>query len=185
MSRIPSLLIRTVSNGALVAAVLAVTAISTYAQQNTGQRPAAEKISNNATAVAAATPAPNPPSKAAVAPVFTDYKGIRIGMNADEVRTKLGNLKEKSKVQDFFVFSDAESAQVYYDDQGKVMAVSVHYAGSKNSAPAATAVLGEDISPNQDGSMYSLKRYPGAGYWVAYSKTAGDSPIVTVTMQKM
>jgi hypothetical protein len=33
--------------------------------------------------------------------------------------------------------------------------------------------------------MYELKRYPSAGYWVAYSRTAGKNPIITVTMQKM
>jgi hypothetical protein len=28
-------------------------------------------------------------------------------------------------------------------------------------------------------------RYPKAGFWVSYSRTAGDTPIVTIQIQKM
>jgi len=31
--------------------------------------------------------------------------------------------------------------------------------------------------------MYQLKRYPDAGDWVSYNRTAGDKPIVTITMK--
>jgi hypothetical protein len=46
-------------------------------------------------------------------------------------------------------------------------------------------VLGAELQARDDGSMYELKRYPDAGYWVSYNRTAGDKPIVTITMQKM
>jgi hypothetical protein len=28
-------------------------------------------------------------------------------------------------------------------------------------------------------------RYPKEGYWVSYSRTAGDTPIISITIQKM
>ena len=46
------------------------------------------------------------------------------------------------------------------------------------------AVIGTDIEARPDGSLYQMKTYPQAGYWVAYSRTAGDSPMVMITMQK-
>jgi hypothetical protein len=46
-------------------------------------------------------------------------------------------------------------------------------------------VLGVELQAKPDGSMYELKRYPDAGYWVSYNRTAGDKPIVTITMQKI
>jgi hypothetical protein len=46
-------------------------------------------------------------------------------------------------------------------------------------------VSGADIDTKPDGSKYRLVRYPKAGYWVSYSRTAGDTPIVTVTIQKL
>lgn len=118
-------------------------------------------------------------------PVFTNYKGVTIGMSADEVREKLDNLKEKGKKQDFYVFSDKESAQVYYDGKGLVRAISINYIGKENGAPDAMTVLGQDIPVKANEAMYQLIRYPETKYWVSYSRTAGDSPITTVTMQKM
>jgi hypothetical protein len=118
-------------------------------------------------------------------PAFTAYRGVAIGMTMDDVRHKLDHLKAKGTVQDVFVFSDAESAQVFYDKDGKVTAVSVDYFGKNNNPPTPREVLGEDLQAKPDGSMYELKQYPSAGYWVAYNRTAGPDPRVTITMQKM
>jgi hypothetical protein len=122
---------------------------------------------------------------AANIPVFTDYRGVRIGMSAKEVRAKLDNLKDVGPAQDFFVFSEGESAQIYYDKHRNVTAISVDYFGGDSNAPLPNAVLGVELQAKPDGSMYQLKRYPEAGYWVSYNRTAGDKPIVTITMQKI
>jgi hypothetical protein len=116
-------------------------------------------------------------------PLFTDYRGVKIGMSADEVRGKLDQIK-KGEGQDFLVLSDQESAQIYYDGEGKVTAVSIDYFNN-GKAPSPDAVLGTAIQAKADGSMYQLNRYPEAGYWVSYNRTAGNKPIVTITMQKM
>lgn len=116
-------------------------------------------------------------------PAFTDYRGITIGMTDDEVRNKLDDVK-KGDGQDSVFFADKESAQIYYDKDGKVTAISVDYF-STNIAPAPEKVLGETLQAKDDGSMYQLKRYPDKGYWVSYNRTAGEKPVTTITMQKM
>ncbi|MDQ3820566.1 MAG: hypothetical protein M3362_23185 [Acidobacteriota bacterium] len=121
--------------------------------------------------------------KKADKPLYVEYKGVRIGMSAEDVRKKLGDPKDKSDVQDLFIFSDKETAQVYYD-KGKVMAVSVSYLGVKD-APVPKSVFGMDVEPKADGGIFKLIRYPEAGYFVSYSKTGGDDPLVTVTMQRI
>lgn len=118
------------------------------------------------------------------APLFDDYRGVTIGMTADDVRSKLNNVK-KGNGQDLLSFSDHESAQIYYDDKGKVTAISIDYIGDISGAPTPEAVLGTTIEAKPDGSMYQLNRYSDAGYWVSYNRTAGAKPIVTITMQKM
>ena len=125
------------------------------------------------------------PTKSATAnvPVFADYRGIKIGMSSEEVRGKLDGIKTGER-QDFLVYSEHESAQIYYDDKGKVTAISIDYFGDKG-APSPEVVLGAGLEAKPDGSMYQLNRYPDAGYWVSYNRTAGDKPIVTITMQKM
>lgn len=117
-------------------------------------------------------------------PVFTEYRGIKIGMTADEVRKRIDKLRDKGEKQDFFVLSDTETAQVFYDKDGKVMAISVDYMGKGSNPPMPVDVLGEEIQPKADGSIYELNRYPSAGFWVSYNRTAGDDPTVTITIQK-
>ena len=122
-------------------------------------------------------------SEKANVPLFTDYRGVKIGMSADDVRSKLNDIK-KGDHQDYLVLADQESAQIYYDNEGKVTAISIDYFDN-GKAPAPDAVLGTALQAKADGSMYQLNRYPEAGYWVSYNRTAGDKPIITITIQKM
>lgn len=116
-------------------------------------------------------------------PVFTEYRGVRVGMSVDEVRGKLGKPEEKFDEFDIFAFSDKERARVYYDKGKKARAISVTYVGTA-SAPKPADVIGTEVESKEDGSMHKLVTYPQAGYWVSYSRTAGDSPLVMITMQK-
>ncbi len=118
-------------------------------------------------------------------PVFLDYRGVKIGWVADEVRKKLGNPANKGDEQDFYVFNEnKETCQIFYD-KGKVTAISVDFANGAREVITPQQVFGEDIEAKNDGSKTRLVRYPKAGFWVSYNRTGGDSPIVTVTIQKM
>ena len=151
-----------------------------------GQTADGQTIASRSAQGEVATAAKSSASSAAKpsAPAFTDYRGVKIGMSAEEVRSKIDGL-QKGEAQDFLVSSEHESAQIYYNDQGKVIAISIDYFGDNSNAPSPHAVLGAAVQAKADGSMYQLNRYPDAGYWVSYNRTAGDKPIVTITMQKM
>lgn len=118
-------------------------------------------------------------------PLYQEYRGIQIGMAADEVRKKLGSPADKSDEQDFFTLNDAESAQIFYDKTKKVMAISANFLQGAQNIPTPKALFGADLTAKPDGSVYRMTRYPKAGYWLAYSKTSGDSPLITVTLQKI
>lgn len=122
---------------------------------------------------------------AAGKPLYGEYKGVRLGMSADEVRQKLGKPEEAGKEQDLFVFSDTERARVYYDTAQKATAIISTFIGKASNAPTPEAVLGTAIEGKPDGALYKLVQYPEAGYWVAYSRTAGDEPLTIITMQAM
>jgi hypothetical protein len=117
-------------------------------------------------------------------PVFTSYRGVSINMSADEVRQKLGKPHEKFDDMDLFVFSDKERARVFYDKEKKARAISITYMGTGGSTPLPVAVIGTEIESKEDGSMHKMVTYPEAGYWVSYSRTAGENPLVLITMQK-
>ena len=54
-----------------------------------------------------------------------------------------------------------------------------------NGVPTAKDVLGADAETKADGSIHKVMRFPKAGFWVSYSRTAGNEPTVTITMQKI
>ena len=119
-------------------------------------------------------------------PVFLEYRGIQIGWLADEVRKKLGTPVDKGDEQDFYVFNEKEYCQVIYDKTTrKVTAISVDFQNGASSVITPQQVFGSDIDAKPDGSKYRLVRYPKAGYWVSYNRTAGATPMITITMQKL
>jgi hypothetical protein len=119
-------------------------------------------------------------------PVFLDYRGVQIGWMADDVRKKLGAPADKGDEQDFFKFGENETCQVLYDKATrKVTAISVDFSSGASSAMTPQQVFGSDIDSKPDGSKYKLVRYPKAGYWVSYYRGGGNSPMITITMQKM
>ena len=124
-------------------------------------------------------------SAATQQPLYSDYKGVRIGMSTDEARAKLGQPTRQFENQDFYVVSERETVQVIYDATHRVTAVSVDYLGDKTGAPNYKAIVGDDIQTKPDGSMYKLVRYEQLGFWVSFSRTAGDPAIISVTIQKM
>jgi hypothetical protein len=152
----------------------------TQTQQATAPAPA---TTSKTEGQVASGPARETAASKAVEPLYRDYKGVALGMSAADVRAKLGKPKEKSDEMDFFIFSDSERARVYYRD-GKASAIIATYMGKDAAAPEPSDVLGTEIEAKPDGSMYRMTPYPQAGYWVAYSRTPGDSPMVMITMQK-
>jgi len=118
-------------------------------------------------------------------PSFGDFKGVRLGMTADDARKKLGTPQDKGVEQDFYVFNGNQAVQVYYDKSGLVTAISIDFMSGATGIPTPKEVLGVNAEPKPDGSIYKMIRYRKAGYWVSYNKGAGDSPTVTITMQKI
>lgn len=117
-------------------------------------------------------------------PVFSEFKGVRIGMPADEARKKLGSPTNKADDQDLW-FSDTQTVQVYYDKNKAVSAISIDFSSGATGIPPAKDVIGGEPDAKADGSAYKMVRYPKQGYWVSYSRTAGASPTITITIQKI
>jgi len=117
-------------------------------------------------------------------PLYTEYKGVRLGMTAQDVRTKLGDPGFKDNEMDHYSFSDTESAQIVYDAERKVRLISVDYLNGAG-APEPRAVVGAELETRENGSLYKVVYYENQGFWVSYSRTAGPVIIVTITLQKM
>jgi len=116
-------------------------------------------------------------------PLYSDYRGARIGMTTAEVRTKLGAPQQPGDDMDFYVFSDKEAAQIVYDASHIVKTISVDYIGGVG-APDYKAVVGPEVELGANGSLYKQMHYDSFGIWVFYNRGAGDAATVTITIQK-
>lgn len=143
--------------------------------------------SSNAQAIAKQVKALPSQSSAVQLPLWQDYKGVKIGMTGAEAQAKLGAPATQDKEGLFYTFSETESAQIIFDAQQKVRVISVMFAGGHPNQPSFENVFGkeEKVEPNAAGGIYKLVRYREAGFWVSYSRLAGDQPLVTVTLQKL
>jgi hypothetical protein len=118
-------------------------------------------------------------------PLINEYRGVKIGWLAEDVRKKLGTPANKSDEQDYFMFGEKETVQILYDKAQKVVTISVDFSNGATEILTPQQVFGADIEAKSDGSKYKMVRYPKAGIWLSYNRTAGNSPMVTVTFQKM
>ena len=119
-------------------------------------------------------------------PTFHEYRGIQIGWVADDVRKKLGEPVAKGDEQDYYVFGEKERVQILYDKKTRmVTTISVDFNTDAPELITPQQVFGADFETKSDGSKHKLVRYPKAGFWLSYSRTAGDTPIITITLQKL
>jgi len=117
--------------------------------------------------------------------LFKEYRGVQLGMTADEVRKKLGAPKDKGDEQDFFMFSENETAQIVYDQTHKVIAISADFTNAAATVPSVKQVFGNEVEAKADGSIYKMVRFTKAGYWLSYNKSSGTTPLTTITIQKI
>ena len=136
--------------------------------------------STNSYPVATPTPAAEAPKTA-----FAAYRGVTVGMPRADARTRLGEAKEKSDQQDYYVISEGETTQIVYDESGKVKTISTSYFGEKVKPPTAKDILGTDVDATADGGINKLVKYPKVGIWISYVRTSGSDPMVMITIQKM
>src|SRR3982751_2461920 len=100
-------------------------------------------------------------------PLISEYRGVKIGWVAEDVRKKLGNPANKSDEQDYFMFDEKETVQILYDKTQKVVTISVDFQTGANGTLTPQQVFGADIEAKSDGSKYKMVRYPKAGFWLS------------------
>lgn len=116
-------------------------------------------------------------------PLLTEYKGVRLGMTAQETRAKLGDPASKGDDQDYYVFSENETAQFVYDAAHKIITISIDYLNGVG-APDPKTVVGSELEKAADGTLYKMVRDQSRGLWVSYNRSAGPVTTVTITIQK-
>src|SRR5205085_5341307 len=85
-------------------------------------------------------------------PLFVDFRGVHLGMAADEARKKLGNPRDKADDVDLYVFNDNEAVQIYYDKAKMVSAISIDFMSGASDVPTPKDIIGGAAEARSDGS---------------------------------
>jgi len=117
-------------------------------------------------------------------PLYSNYKGVRLGMPTEEVQAKLGKPTITADDQDYYIISQTETVQIAYDAAHKAKAISIDFLEGVG-APDYKTVVGPDVTVMPDGSINKLVTYESLGFWVSYNRNAGGVSTVTITIQKM
>lgn len=112
--------------------------------------------------------------------LYSEYRGVRIGMTMEEARAKLGEPKFKDDALDFYVISENETTQIAYNEAHRVKTISTDYVGGVG-APDYLSVVGAELIKRADGSLYQMVNYDKERFWVSYNKS--PSGMVTITIQ--
>jgi hypothetical protein len=120
-------------------------------------------------------------------PVFREYRGIKIGTPQPELQTKLGAPRSSDDTMLTYEFSADESALIKLDKKKRVVSIVIYYSAGLKEKPQYADVFGKDaVEPvRANGSVYNIVRYEKAGYSVAYSRTSGENPTTSITLQKL
>ena len=124
------------------------------------------------------------PEPAIQQPLYTEYRGVRLGMTATETRAKLGEPAVKADDGDYYILSDKETVQLGYDVTNRVTTISIDFVDGVG-APDHKAVVGGVLEQMGNGGFYKLVRYESQGFWVSYNRSVGAVVMVTITIQKM
>ncbi len=155
---------------ALVIGILAISAFS-VALQGTADAPKR---------IVALAPTPEPSEIQ-----FRSYRGVSIGMSAEQARQKLGTPKERSNSGDYYVLSPGESVQLIFEKDLSIKSLTVNYTGDLKSAPSPKDVFGVDVKKEADGSITKMMSFPKDGYWASFVRTGGKETMIVVTLQKL
>ncbi len=123
-----------------------------------------------------------------LAPAISSLKGVSIGMTKTEVKEILGKPKVSDATSMNYRFTKTETAQIGFDEKGKLRTIAVIYSDGDETAPSFSDIFGPDVPlvEGKNGSIYKLIRYRKVGYYVAYSRTIiSKKPMVAITMRKL
>jgi hypothetical protein len=115
------------------------------------------------------------------AKVMSEYKGVKLGMNRDAVKSAAGNPASSSDTSDEFNLTGDDKMTVHYDN-GEVRAIQLAFSDSKNAPPWKEVVGDAEVNETPNGAKTARKIMEAEKFWVSiYQTKDGATTRITIS----
>jgi hypothetical protein len=113
--------------------------------------------------------------------VMSEYKGVKLGMNRDAVKSAAGNPASSSDTSDEFNLTGDDKMTVHYDN-GEVRAIQLAFSDPKNAPPWKEVVGNAEVSETPNGAKTARKIMEAEKFWVSiYQTKDGATTRITIS----
>jgi hypothetical protein len=116
------------------------------------------------------------------AKVMSEFKGVKLGMNRDAVKSAAGNPASSSDTSDEFNLTGDDKMTVHYDN-GEVRAIQLAFSDPKNAPPWKEVVGDAEVSETPNGAKTARKIMEAEKFWVSIYQTK-DGATMRITISR-
>jgi hypothetical protein len=116
-------------------------------------------------------------------PVMNEYRGVKLGMNLEEVKKVIGKTARAGEGWSEFKMDDDDLMTVHYDDQGLVKTIQLYFTDPAR-APKWNEVVGHaEIQEKPTGSKFARAENKEKDFWVTmFQSKSGE--VTTITLSR-
>lgn len=116
--------------------------------------------------------------------VMREFRGIKLGMKAEEVQKALGKPDRANKKENSAEFNlgDGDLMTIRYNDQGEVNVIQLYFSDNRRAPKFEEVVGGAEIQEKPNGSKFARQVVAGEKFWVTmYQSKSGAVTTVTIS----
>ncbi|MEP7336171.1 MAG: hypothetical protein ABI977_00275, partial [Acidobacteriota bacterium] len=122
------------------------------------------------------------PASSPALPVLHEYRGVKLGMNRNQVKAAMDKPSNNDKDWDEFKLGDGDLMTVRYDEQNAVKTIQLYFTDSSR-APAWTEAVGStEFQEQPNGSKVARAVIKEENFWVTmYQNKSGSVTTITIS----
>lgn len=115
-------------------------------------------------------------------PVLREYRGVKLGMNREQVKDAMDKPSQTSKDWDEFKLKDNDLMTVRYDDQGAVKTIQLYFTDAARAPEWEKTVGSAEIQQKPNGSKFARAVIKEENFWITmYQNSSGEVTTITIS----
>ncbi|MEO6724613.1 MAG: hypothetical protein ABIP14_04860 [Blastocatellia bacterium] len=149
------------------------------------QTPSATKAQQPQQPQQQSQPQVQPPAQPAqqALPVLREYRGIKLGMNREQVKAAMDKTSHTGKDWDEFKLGNDDLMTVRYDDQGAVKTIQLFFTDASRAPAWKEAIGSAEVQQQSNGSKVARAVIKDENFWVTMFQSSSGA-VTTITISR-